>query len=111
MTNLLAVRSLCNAIANTFYPDDETIKLALFNEGIDAEAGATPKDPQIFRVAKGLVIGYVEGSRSEGGVSTSVMSEEAIKQSLAIWCGYYGLKAEDELGDYMRVIESGANLW
>ena len=67
--NLTATRSLCNAIANTFYPDNATIEFALFNEGIDAKAEATPKDPMIFRVAARLVIGYVENSRPENGVS------------------------------------------
>ena len=56
MDNLTATRSLCNAIANTFYPDNATIEFALFNEGIDAKAEATPKDPMIFRVAARLVI-------------------------------------------------------
>ena len=60
MKNNVALRSLCNAIANTFYPDNATIDLALFNEGIDSQAEATPKDPQIFRVAVSLVMGYVE---------------------------------------------------
>ena len=107
MDNLTATRSLCNAIANTFYPDNATIEFALFNEGIDAKAEATPKDPMIAR----LVIRYVENSRSENGVSTSVMSEEALKQSLSIWCGYYGLNADEVLSDYMRVIEDGTHLW
>ena len=62
-------------MANTFYPDDKTIELALFNEGIDRTADATPKDPEIFRVAVSLIKGYVEGSRSENGVSTSVREE------------------------------------
>jgi len=44
MTNIEALRTLCNAIANTFYPDDATLKFALFNEGINADADATPKD-------------------------------------------------------------------
>jgi hypothetical protein len=109
--NLTATRSLCNAIANTFYPDNATIEFALFNEGIDAKAEATQKDPMIFRVAARLVIGYVENSRSENGVSTSVMSEEALKQSLSIWCGHYGLDADEVLSDYMRVIEDGTHLW
>lgn len=111
MDNLTATRGLCNAIANTFYPDNATIELALFNEGIDAKATATPKDPQIFRVAARLIIGYVESSHSEGGVSTGVMSEDAIKQSLAYWCSYYGLKAEEVLSDYLRVVEDGSHLW
>ena len=39
MDNLTATRSLCNAIANTFYPDNATIEFALFNEGIAAIPG------------------------------------------------------------------------
>ena len=106
MDNLTATRSLCNAIANTFYPDNATIEFALFNEGIDAKAEATPKDPMIFRVAARLVIGYVENSRSENGVSTSVMSEEALKQSLSIWCGYYGLNADEVLSEWGEPIKA-----
>ena len=75
MKNSEALKGLCNAMANTFYPDDKTIELALFNEGIDPTADATPKDPEIFRVAVSLIKGYVEGSRSENGVSTSVREE------------------------------------
>ena len=81
MKNSEALKGLCNAMANTFYPDDKTIELALFNEGIDQTADATPKDPEIFRVAVSLIKGYVEGSRSENGVSTSVR-EERIKESI-----------------------------
>ena len=110
MTNLRALSSLCNAIANTFYPDKATLELVLFNEGIEPNAAAAPKDPKIFRAAVRLIHGYVESSRSENGVSTSVR-EDAIKESLAIWCRHYGLNAEDELSDYLRVIENGTNLW
>lgn len=111
MTNLAAVSRLCNAIANTFYPDQSTIEFALFNEGVDATAEATPKDPVIFQVALRLVKGYVESSRSEGGVSLSVRSEEAIKQSLSMWCNVYGFDAEEELSALFRVLEDGSNLW
>ena len=75
MKNAVALRNLCNAIANTFYPDKATIDLALFNEGIEAESDATPKDEKLFRIAVSLVMGYVESSRSENGVSTSVMMQ------------------------------------
>lgn len=110
MTNLSAVKSLCNAIANTFYPDNATIELALFNEGIDAQGEATPKDPETFRVAVALVMGYVESSRTENGVSTSVMADAA-KESIRYWCNVYGLDADEVLGDYVRVIENGSNMW
>lgn len=111
MNNLAAVSRLCNAIANTFYPDKSTIEFALFNEGVDATAEATPKDPVIFRVAARLVKGYVESGRSEGGISLSVRSEEAIKQSLSVWCNVYGLDAEEELSAFFQILEGGSNLW
>lgn len=110
MTNLSALRSLCNAIANTFYPDDSTLELALFNAEIQSEANATPKDPQIFRVAVALVRGYVESSRTENGVSTSVM-QDAVEKSLNYWCNYYGLDADEELSDQLRTIEGISNIW
>lgn len=110
MNNLKALSSLCNAIANTFYPDNSTIELVLFNEGIDPQAEATPKDETLFRVAIRLVIGYVESSRSENGVSTSVR-EYAIKESIKYWCNIYGLDAEDFILESLRTIEDGSNLW
>jgi len=110
MTNLIAVRSLCNAICNTFYPDDATIKLVLFNESIDADADAVAKDEQIFRVAVSLIMGYVESSRTENGVSTSVR-EDAIEDAIKYWCNIYGLAVEDVLSDSVRVIEDGTHLW
>jgi hypothetical protein len=110
VTNLKALSSLCNAIANTFYPDKATLELELFNEGIEPNAEAVPKDAKIFRSAVRLVHGYVESSRTENGVSTSVR-EDAIKESLIFWCKNYGLDAEEELSDYQRVIEDGSNLW
>lgn len=110
MNNLRALSTLCNAIANTFYPDKATLEMTLFNEGIDAEAEATAKDASIFRCAVRLIHGYVESSRSENGVTTAVR-EDAVKESLVYWCNYYGLNAEEELSDYVRVIENGSNLW
>lgn len=110
MKNNVALRSLCNAIANTFYPDNATIDLALFNEGIEPQAEATPKDPQIFRVAVSLVMGYVEGSRTENGVSTAVL-QNAVEKSIRYWCNIYGLDADEVLSDYLRVMEDGSKLW
>lgn len=110
MKNAVALRSMCNAMANTFYPDKDTLDLALFNDGIDPQADATPKDAAIFRVAVSLVMGYVESSRSENGVSTSVR-EDAIKGSIRYWSNVYGLDADDILSDYLTVKEDGSNLW
>ena len=110
MNNLKALSSLCNAIANTFYPDNSTIELVLFNEGIDPQAEATPKDETLFRLAVSLVMGYVESSRSENGVSTSVMPD-AVEKSIRYWCNIYGLDADEILSDYLRVMEDGSKLW
>lgn len=110
MTNLIATKSLCNAIANTFYPDNSAIEVVLFNEGIDPQADATPKDPKIFRVAVQLIKGYVESSRMENGVSTAVR-DNAIKDSIKYWCGMYGVAVEDVLDGTLSVIEDGTHLW
>lgn len=110
MTNLIALRSLCNAMCNTFYPDADTLLLALFNEGLAADWNAAPKDESILRLAVSLVMGYVEASRSENGVSTSVRAEQ-VKESIRYWCGIYGLSSDEVLGDYVRKIEDGSNLW
>lgn len=110
MTNLEALSNLCTAIANTFYPDSAVLKLTLFNEGVESDAEAQPKDATIFRCAVRLVRGYVEASRSEGSVSTSV-TQEAVEKSLNYWCNYYGLDADEELSDYKRTISDATNLW
>lgn len=110
MNNIEALRTLCNAIANTFYPDTATLEFALFNQSVDAQAEAVPKDPEIFRTAVGLVKGYVESSRSEGGISTSVM-QDAVEKSLVYWCNFYGLDVADELSDFVRVIDDGSTMW
>lgn len=110
MTNLEALKSLCNALANTFYPAEATLELTLFNEGIDVDSEATQKDKDILRCAVRLVLGYVEGSRSEGGISTSVRAE-AVKASIRSWCVAYGLEADEVLSEELRVIDDGTYLW
>ena len=109
MNNLKALRGLCNAICNTFYPDRAAMEMMLFNEGIESDAEATPKDGKLFRVAIRLVRGYVESSRTENGVSTSVR-EDAINENIKLWCKDYGLNADDYLIS-VKTIESGSNLW
>lgn len=110
MTNLTALSSLCNAIVNTFYPDDSALKIALFNASIDPDGAAVPKDAGLFRVAVALVRGYVESSRSENGVSIGVM-QDAVEKSLKYWCNIYGLDADEELNDTLSYIEDGSNRW
>ena len=110
ITNASALKSLCNAICNTFYVDDATIEMSLFNEGIEAEQEAEPKDVRLLRLAISLCFGYVEGSRTENGVSTSVL-ESRVKESIRYWCRFYGLDLDEELQDYVKIIKDGSNLW
>ena len=111
MDNLTATRCLCNAMANTFYPDDATVELALLNAGVDASCEATAKDAALFRAALGLVMGYVEGSHGEGGVSVAVRDTDSLFSSVRFWCGAYGLDPAEELSGYVREIEDGSHLW
>lgn len=111
MNNLSATMMLCNAMCSSFFPDKASVMMALFNAEIDAEDDATPKDARILRVAISLLKGYVETSRSEGGISVSI-SETAIKASIKHWCNVYGLNAEEVLAENeVSVIEDGTHLW
>ena len=110
MTNAESLSRLCNSVCSAFYPDEDVVETSLYNSGLEPSADAVPKDPAIFRCAVPLVMGFVEGSRSEGGVSVSVR-EDAVLKSLRVWCGFFGLRAEEELGSMARTIRNGSNLW
>ena len=105
-----ALRGLCNAMASSFYPDEAAMEVVLYNEGINPTDEAKPKDKAILKAAITLVMGYVESSRLENGVSVSVR-EEAIKGSIRHWCSIYGVDAEDATMGYDRVMSDGSNLW
>lgn len=109
MTNTEALKTMCNALCNTFYPDTKTVELMLYNESIDKEAMAIPKDERLFRVAVRLVKGYVESSRNENGVSTSV-NRTAVNGSIIQWCKDYGLDADDFVLT-VKTIENASNRW
>jgi len=109
MTNIQVLRNLCNAICNTFYADVATLQVSLFNEGIESDIEATPKDPALLKLAILLVTGYVESSKNENGISHSVDADR-INDSIAIWCNDYGLDADEYLIHRVSV-ESGSNLW
>lgn len=109
MDNLSALKALCNAICNTFYPDLNAMKILLFNEGIAEDGTATPKDARLLKIAITLVRGYVETSRSEGGVSIAI-DQASVNNNILFWCNEYGLDAEDYLPS-LTTIESGTNLW
>lgn len=108
MKNIEALKTTCNALANTFYPDEATLQLTLFNEGIEPQGAAQPKDKTILRLAIRLVMGYVESSRNEGGISTAVR-DNAIAKSIRSWCDEYGLDADDILSG--SSIEDISHMW
>lgn len=108
MTNLEALKGTCNAICNTFYPDYSAMKTMLFHNSIDADATAKPKDPALLKVAIQMVNGFVENSRSEGGVSTSTI-EKAVERNIAYWCAECGLDASEFVAQ--KTIENGSTMW
>ena len=108
MTNLEALKGMCNVICNTFYPDDSSLKTILFNDGVNSCDSAVPKNPKIAKLAIEMVLGFVESSRSENGVSTSNF-EKSITRNIKHWCEVYGFNPSE----YVEVstIENGSNLW
>ena len=109
MDNLTALRGLCNAICSTFYPDTSTMSLLLYNEGINATDNAVPKDVTLLKLAIKLVQGYIESSRSEGGVSVGIDTKK-VDDNIRRWCDDYGLDADDYLTS-LKTIENGSNRW
>lgn len=110
MNNRDAIKSLCNAICNTFFPDSSAIEITAFNEGINVEEEAKPKDEKILKCAIALVRGYVEGSSSQNGISTSVRSQEAINDSIRHYCYLYGVDVAD-YGVEDIIIENISTRW
>lgn len=109
MKNIEALKATCNALANTFYPDEATLQLALLNGSIDPQGAAVAKDKNILTIAIRLVLGYVEGSRNENGISTSVRVD-AMK-SIRAWCADYGLDADEVLAGCVSTIEDISYIW
>lgn len=108
MTNLEALSAKCTRICSGFYPDRKVLEDALFDAGIGVNDEAIPKDVRIVTTAIELVVGYVEQSRSEGGVAVSV-NEDAVKQSIIFHCDKYGL----DTSRFVKIssIENGSSLW
>lgn len=108
MTNLSVLSALCTSLCSAFYPDNNVLELALFNAEISAEATPRPKDPELLKLAIKLVRGFVETSRSEGGVSVAI-DHKLVDDNIASWAADYGLSAEDCLP--AKTIEDGTYLW
>ena len=108
--NLTATKAICKAVCNTCYVDKDVLLELLAKQGIDPEAAVDDDQyVELVKIAIKIVVGWVETSRSEGGISTSV-SPERVKNSILMWCNDYFLDA-DELLPNSITIEDGSNMW
>lgn len=110
MTNLEALRAQCKLICNTCYVDTDVLEYSLINEGIFPNVEIeTVNDSRLIRLAIVIVMGWVQTSGSENGVSKSI-DLEAVRRNVRLWCDKAGLDASEFLTD-ISVIEDGSNLW
>jgi hypothetical protein len=106
-----AVRAKCKLICNTCYVDDDVVNDILLDHGLEPDDTAQPdKVAAIVECAILIVKGWVETSRSEGGISTSI-NIESVKNNILFWCGRCGLDASEYLSDELSSIEDGSKLW
>ncbi len=109
-TNLEALRAKCKLICDTCYVDDDVLTDVLCDNGIDPGGMAVPMDAAIVKAAIIVVKGWVETSRSEGGISTSI-NREAVDKNILFWCQRFGLDASEYLSDSMTVIQDGSEMY
>lgn len=109
-TNLEALRAKCKLLCNTCYADDDALIDALCDNGIEPGNAAVPGDINLIKTAIFVVMGWVETSRSEGGISAAV-DREAVEKNILFWCQRYGLDASEFLTDSMTVIQDGSNMY
>lgn len=109
MNNLEALRATCKLICNTCYVDDDVLNLSLANAGISDTAESVQNDAALVECAIVIVKGWIETSRSENGISTSI-NVDRVNKNIVYWCGKVGLDASDFVDD-MIVMDNGSNLW
>jgi len=105
-----AVRAKCKLICNTCYVDDDVLNDILLDHGFEPDDIAqSENNAAIMECAILIVKGWVETSRSEGGISTSI-DMESVKNNILFWCGRTGLDASEYLSE-LSVIDDGSKLW
>lgn len=113
-TNLEALRAKCKLICNTCYVDGDVLADVLLGKGIDPWEDAGPADESAGAVltdaAITIVLGWVETSRSEGGISTSI-DRDALEKNILFWCRRYGLDASEYLSESMTVVQDGSETY
>lgn len=108
-TNFEAVRAKCKLVCNTCYVDKDVIYDVLNSHTIDPE-GEDGDDASLMECAILIVRGWVETSRSEGGISAAI-DMESVRNNILFWCGRYGLDAEELLSGSLSEIDNASNLW
>lgn len=110
-TNTEVCRAKCKLLCNTAYVDSDVIKDVLIDRGIDPEEEAVPNNVELMRCAILIVLGWVETSRSEGGVSVSI-DLAALRNNIYYWCSQYGIDVEEfNLVDALSYIRNGFTIW
>lgn len=109
MTNLEALKAQCKLICNTCYVDKDVAELSLLNEGLAPTDEFIPGNKKVIVVSLKIVRGWVETSRSEGGISVSI-DPESVEKNIIYWCGKAGVDAS-EFVTSVSSIEDGSNLW
>ncbi len=109
-TNLEALRAKCKLICDTCYVDDDVLVDVLSDKGIAPDGAAEPADASIVDAAITIVLGWVETSRSEGGISTSI-NREAVEKNILFWCQRYGLDASEYLSESMTIVQDGSEIY
>lgn len=109
MTNIEALKRTCNAICNTFFPDSATLELMLYNKEVASSAIAQPMSSEIVKIAIEMVMGFVETSRTENGISMDT-DISAVRKNIIHWCSKCGLDASLYVVEGVTV-ENGSNLW
>ena len=106
-----AVRAKCKLICNTCYVDDDVLNDILEDHDLDPDAEAQSTNfAAIVECAILIVKGWVETSRSECGISTSI-DIASVKNNISFWCGRAGLDASEYLSDEKSEIYDGSKLW
>ena len=108
-TNLEALKARCKVICNTCYVDDDAAEDLLYREGFDPDLEGGVDDTTMTRCAILIVKGWVETSRSDNGISSSI-NYEAIKKSIRYWAKEASLDASEFI-DEPTTIEDGSHLW
>lgn len=110
-SNSEVCRAKCKLICNTCYVDDDVLNDVIVDGGLDPDATYDSADvAKIVQCAILVVKGWVETSRSEGGISTATDTEK-VKQNIIFWCNRYGLDASELLSGSLSSIDNGSQLW